>query len=156
MLFIINVANRADPDAPKNDITSAVDHHQQRSSFNQKSTKPADQNFHLMVQKISPLQSNGQLYCINGQLYCINGNGVSKANINSSNNQSHKKMNGEDIGGEVIKREMRDLEKMLSNLNPMAEKFVSPSLGMGYHRLVVPLPQAAGHYGLRATIEMNQ
>ncbi|CAA2969308.1 Hypothetical predicted protein [Olea europaea subsp. europaea] len=58
-------------------------------------------------------------------------------------------MNSEDVGGEVFKREMRDLEEMLSNSNPVAEKFVSPSLGTGYHRLVVPVPQATGHYGPR-------
>ncbi|KAL2556295.1 Polyadenylate-binding protein-interacting protein 11 [Forsythia ovata] len=143
----VNVANRADPDAPQND--ASVDHHhphhQQQStktSVNQKSTKPSDQNFHLMVQKISPPQANGQLYS-------INGNGVSKANFNGSNNQSHN-MNGEDDVGEGFKREMRDLEEMLSKLNPMAQEFVPPSLGAGYHRLVVPLPQAAGHYGYNA------
>lgn len=32
-------------------------------------------------------------------------------------------------GGEGFKREMRDLEEMLSKLNPMAEEFVPPSLG---------------------------
>ncbi|XP_022890405.1 polyadenylate-binding protein-interacting protein 12-like isoform X2 [Olea europaea var. sylvestris] len=142
-----NVANRADPDTPKND--AAVDHHQQQSSVNQKSTKPADKNFHMMVQKISPQQSSGQLYT-------INGNGVSKANINSSNNQSRKKMKGEDDGSEGFKREMRDLEEMLSKLNPMAQEFVPPSLGAVYQRLVVPLPQAAGHYGYNANGFLTQ
>ncbi|CAI9774208.1 unnamed protein product [Fraxinus pennsylvanica] len=134
-----NVANRADPDAPKNEAAVDHHHHHQQSSVNEKSTKPADQNFHLMVQKISPQQSNGQLYS-------INGNGVSKANITSSNNQSHKKMNGEDDGSEGFKREMRDLEEMLSKLNPMAQEFVPPSLGAGYHGLAVSLPQASGHF----------
>ncbi|CAA3033513.1 polyadenylate-binding -interacting 11-like [Olea europaea subsp. europaea] len=139
-----NVANRADPDTPKND--AAVDHHQQQSSVNQKSTKPAGKNFHMMVQKISPQQSSGQLYT-------INGNGVSKANIN---NQSHKKMKSEDDGSEGFKREMRDLEEMLSKLNPMAQEFVPPSLGAVYQRLVVPLPQAAGHYGYNANGFLTQ
>ncbi|XP_062147732.1 polyadenylate-binding protein-interacting protein 12-like [Alnus glutinosa] len=35
--------------------------------------------------------------------------------------------NGED-GGESFKRDMRDLEELLSKLNPMAEEFVPPSL----------------------------
>ncbi|CAA2955847.1 polyadenylate-binding -interacting 12-like isoform X1 [Olea europaea subsp. europaea] len=103
----------------------------------------------MMVQKISPQQSSGQLYT-------INGNGVSKANINSSNNQSHKKMKGEDDGSEGFKREMRDLEEMLSKLNPMAQEFVPPSLGAVYQRLVVPLPQAAGHYGYNANGFLTQ
>ncbi|XP_058182336.1 polyadenylate-binding protein-interacting protein 11-like isoform X4 [Rhododendron vialii] len=39
-------------------------------------------------------------------------------------------------------REMRDLEEMLSKLNPMAEEFVPPSLAS--HRLV---PLSPGHFG---------
>ncbi|CAA3023425.1 polyadenylate-binding -interacting 11-like [Olea europaea subsp. europaea] len=145
-----NVANRADPDAHQED--AAVDHQQQQStkaSVNQKSKKPVDQNLHLMVQKISSPQSNDQPYS-------INGNGVSKANITGSNNQSHQKMNGEDDGGEGFKREMRDLEEMLSKLNPMAQEFVPPSLGSAYHRLVLPPPQAAGHYGYNANMFLLQ
>lgn len=40
-------------------------------------------------------------------------------------------INGEN-GGESFKREMRDLEELLSKLNPMAEEFVPPSLTNGY------------------------
>ncbi|KAK4351024.1 hypothetical protein RND71_030337 [Anisodus tanguticus] len=72
----------------------------------------------------------------------INGNGVMG---------QHHKMNGvdlrrngdEDDGGEGFKRDMRDLEEMLSKLNPMAEEFVPPSLATN-HGGVVPFPPAGG------------
>ncbi|KAL0382480.1 UNVERIFIED_CONTAM: Polyadenylate-binding protein-interacting protein 11 [Sesamum calycinum] len=94
----------------------AVDHHNQQLSTkpaanSQKSTKPADQNYHLMQQKMT--NGHPQL-----QQHSINGNGVPQ----------EKKMNEDDDGGEGFKREMRDLEEMLSKLNPMAEEFVPPSL----------------------------
>ncbi|KAI4338037.1 hypothetical protein L6164_016392 [Bauhinia variegata] len=43
------------------------------------------------------------------------------------NQMSNGVMNGEN-GGESFKRDMRDLEELLSKLNPMAEEFVPPSL----------------------------
>lgn len=36
-------------------------------------------------------------------------------------------------GDEGMKREMRDLEELLSKLNPMAEEFVPPSLSAGMY-----------------------
>lgn len=56
-------------------------------------------------------------------------------------------MNGHhgDDGGEGFKREMRDLEEMLSKLNPMAEEFVPPSLATP--RLLFP---PAGPFGYPA------
>ncbi|KAM0935046.1 putative RNA recognition motif domain, ataxin-2, RNA-binding domain superfamily [Dioscorea sansibarensis] len=48
------------------------------------------------------------------------------------------------VGGEGFKREMRDLEELLSKLNPMAEEFVPPSLANGNHG---PGPVAAGGAG---------
>lgn len=103
-------------------------------------TKPADQSFHLVPQKIA----NGH------HQLPINGNGVSV----------EKKLDGEeDDGGEGFKREMRDLEEMLSKLNPMAKEFVPPSLstfGVPPHKLLVPphagvvAAAAAGHFGFNA------
>lgn len=139
--------------AGSNAITSsnrdndAADHHQQSTKAaaaaanSQKSTKPADQNFHLM-----PQIANGH------HQLPINGNGV----------PLEKKLDGEeDDGGEGFKREMRDLEEMLSKLNPMAKEFVPPSLsafgGGGQHKLMLPPPHAAvvaaaaaGHFGFNA------
>ncbi|XP_057786167.1 polyadenylate-binding protein-interacting protein 12 isoform X2 [Salvia miltiorrhiza] len=128
----------------------AADHHQQSTNktaaaavANGQSTKPADQSFLLVPQKIP----NGH------HQLPVNGNGVSL----------EKKLDGEiDDGGEGFKKEMRDLEEMLSKLNPMAKEFVPPSLsafggGGGPHKLLVPphaaavAAAAAGHFGFNAT-----
>ncbi|KAL3630747.1 Poly(A) RNA polymerase cid13 [Castilleja foliolosa] len=121
----------------------AADHHPQQQSAKeasnfQKSTKPTDQNSQLMNQKIS----NGH----RNQPHPINGHG----------SPPEKEMNGHDDAGDEFKREMRDLEEMLSKLNPMAEEFVPPSLsafgGGGFHTFLVAPPHAvavaaAGHFG---------
>lgn len=46
---------------------------------------------------------------------------------NSGTYGTHQRSNGVD-DGEGFKRDMRDLEELLSKLNPMAEEFVPPSL----------------------------
>ncbi|KAH6815415.1 CTC-interacting domain 11 [Perilla frutescens var. hirtella] len=137
-------------DGLQNDV--AVDHrHNQQSTKaaanGQKSTTPTDQNYHLIQQKIS--NGHHQL-----QQHAVNGNGV----------PHEKKLDGEDDGGEGFKREMRDLEEMLSKLNPMAEEFVPPSLAsvFGGRQMLLP-PQAtavaaaaAGHFGYNANGFMIQ
>ncbi|XP_057951309.1 polyadenylate-binding protein-interacting protein 12-like isoform X2 [Malania oleifera] len=76
--------------------------------------RPADQNGFHKHQVIS--QQRG-----------IEGNGV-------PNHQNHQRSNGLELmgngedGGEGFKRDIRDLEELLSKLNPMAEEFVPPSL----------------------------
>ncbi|XP_075513318.1 polyadenylate-binding protein-interacting protein 11-like [Primulina tabacum] len=85
----------------------------------------------------------------------IDGNEVSRGH-------GEIRMNGEDDEGEGFKKGMRDLEEMLSKLNPMAEEFVPPSLaavgGGGNHRLIFPpayaeavRAAAAGHFGNNAS-----
>ncbi|KAE9587269.1 hypothetical protein Lal_00004515 [Lupinus albus] len=54
------------------------------------------------------------------------GHGVQNQQI-VVNNNGYGGVNGEN-GGESFKRDMRDLEELLSKLNPMAEEFVPPSL----------------------------
>ncbi|KAK1306195.1 Polyadenylate-binding protein 2 [Acorus calamus] len=53
--------------------------------------------------------------------------------------QDHQRMNGGDggngIDSEDFKRDMRDLEELLSKLNPMAKEFVPPSLANNSHGL---------------------
>ncbi|XP_073140034.1 polyadenylate-binding protein-interacting protein 12-like [Henckelia pumila] len=88
------------------------------------------------------------------QQHHINGNELSRGH-------GEIKMNGEDDEGEGFKKEIRDLEEMLSKLNPMAEEFVPPSLaavgGGGNHMLFFPPAYAeaataavAGHFGNNA------
>ncbi|KAK6155487.1 hypothetical protein DH2020_009735 [Rehmannia glutinosa] len=149
----VNAMTPSNPDAQQNDVAADHHHHQQSTkaaSNIQKSTKPTDQNFQLMHQKLS--NGHHQL-----QQHPVNGNGV----------PMEKKMNGEDDGGEGFKREMRDLEEMLSTLNPMAKEFVPPSLsafgGGGQHRLLLAPPHAAvvaaaaaGHFGFNANSYLMQ
>ncbi|KAL6581591.1 Poly(A) RNA polymerase cid13 [Orobanche minor] len=130
MAVVENASNR---DGQPNEVAADRHHHQQpakAAANSQKSTKPADQNYNLMQQNIS-------------------GDGHDQL--------QEKKLNGDDDHddddrGEGFKREIRDLEEMLSKLNPMAKEFVPPSLGSvfggGHHRMVVASPQAAaaGHF----------
>ncbi|CAA0827949.1 Polyadenylate-binding protein-interacting protein 11 [Striga hermonthica] len=112
-------------DVAENDVS--VDNHRQESTTNgQESTKLHDQSYHLVQHNIS----------------------------NGGHRQlPEKKVNGDDDDrAEGFKRELRDLEEILSKLNPMAKEFVPPSLG-GHHRLLLAPPQlaaAAGHFGYNA------
>nr|GMC93065.1 polyadenylate-binding protein-interacting protein 12-like [Ipomoea batatas] len=77
-------------------------------------------------------------------------NGVQR--MNGVDSRRNGEMDGGDGGGEGFKREkeMRDLEDMLSKLNPMAEEFVPPSLTTaGNHRPVLLPP--GGHFGYDAS-----
>ncbi|KAL8538181.1 hypothetical protein ACS0TY_000224 [Phlomoides rotata] len=135
----INAITSSNRDSQQTDVDAAAadDHHQQRSPKTaaniQKSTIPADQSFHMMQQ-----------------------------NISNGHHQQQEKIDGDDDEGEGFKRDMRDLEEMLSKLNPMAKEFVPPSLsafggGGGLHKLLVPphaaaavAAAAAGHFGFNA------
>ncbi|KAJ4774701.1 Polyadenylate-binding protein-interacting protein 11 [Rhynchospora pubera] len=46
---------------------------------------------------------------------------------------SNGERSGEEEGDEGLKREIRDLQELLSKLNPMAEEFVPPSLSSGVY-----------------------
>jgi hypothetical protein len=48
-------------------------------------------------------------------------------------------------GADAGEREMRDLEELLSKLNPMAQEFVPPSLAAA-HPVLPPPPLYAGYY----------
>lgn len=48
--------------------------------------------------------------------------------------------------GFKTEKEMRDLEEMLSKLNPMAEEFVPPSLSNGGNLRVLALLLGGGHF----------
>ncbi|GER46745.1 polyadenylate-binding protein [Striga asiatica] len=133
-----NAVQPSKTDAKPNGV-AAADHDQKQpteaASDTQKSIEPiAGQNFPLAQQKIS-----------NGRHGPIDGSGV----------PPEGKTNGE----EGFKREMRDLEEMLSKLNPMAKEFVPPSLsfldGRQPRFLVAPphvvAAAAAGHFGFTAT-----
>jgi len=152
--------NRTDDSVVKND-SGAVDH-QSNQNGETRSTIPNDQNIQMMIsvnhlqqqqpQKTS-VQHKAQMSVFQQQKQSINGNGV----MGHHNFQhQHQKMNGVDLrrnggvgdevhGGEGFNREMKDLEEMLSKLNPMAEEFVPPSLSSNY--AVVPISPGGEQFG---------
>lgn len=58
-------------------------------------------------------------------------------------------------GGESFNREMRDLEELLSKLNPMAEEFVPPSLITNYQGYLAAGPNAGFGYPNNFMIQNN-
>ncbi|TYK04620.1 polyadenylate-binding protein-interacting protein 12 [Cucumis melo var. makuwa] len=56
---------------------------------------------------------------------------VNSASAYGMNQRPNGVINGAD-GGDTFKRDMRDLEELLSKLNPMAEEFVPPSLAKNF------------------------
>ncbi|XP_042057434.1 polyadenylate-binding protein-interacting protein 12-like [Salvia splendens] len=124
----------SDRGSAMSDVADHHHRHHQQSTNGQKSTAPADQSFHLIQQKM--MMSNGHRQF---------GNGAAR----------EEKLEDDDDGGEGFKREMRDLEEMLSKLNPMAEEFVPPSLtslggGGGQQMLSPSQVAAAGMLGFDA------
>nr|GMD17085.1 polyadenylate-binding protein-interacting protein 11-like [Ipomoea batatas] len=108
-------------------------HHNQSAKTNQRSTEPRDQNFQIMQQEGG------------------DENGVQR--MNGVDSRRNGEIDGGDGGGEGFKREkeMRDLEDMLSKLNPMAEEFVPPSLTTAGNHRPVFLPPGGGHFGYDAS-----
>ncbi|GFY84025.1 hypothetical protein Acr_03g0007990 [Actinidia rufa] len=102
--------------------------------------RSSDPNFHMIVhqqQKMNgAVNHKAQMSVVQ---HGINGNDVQ--NHQMAPNGVELRRNGGD-GGEGFKREMRDLEEMLSKLNPMAEEFVPPSLTN--HK---PVSHFSGHLG---------
>ncbi|XP_055830638.1 polyadenylate-binding protein-interacting protein 12-like [Solanum dulcamara] len=137
-----------------------LDHQSVKTKQNnsvQKSKVSSDQNFEIMSvnqqqqQQQEPQKGNE----IQQEQHSVNGNGVLG---NHSSQHEHPKMNGVDSrnggsvdgegGDEGFKKEMRDLEEMLSKLNPMAEEFVPPSMANNNMRL--PFPPGTVHFGFDA------
>ncbi|XP_004502741.1 polyadenylate-binding protein-interacting protein 12-like [Cicer arietinum] len=103
---------RSDQDVNNNGVFN----HQHQDSF-------SNGNFSFKAHQIGQMHSNGvqnQHLVVNNDGYVMNG-----------------VINGEN-GGESFKREMRDLEELLSKLNPMAEEFVPPSLSNNLSYLTGP------------------
>lgn len=114
-------SNRTDSHAPTDADQSKSNH-----SNGNPISRSNDQSFHVIVHQQPPMTTTAQA---NGT---VNHNG---GYVVQDNHQMVR--NGVDE-----EREMRDLEEMLSKLNPMAEEFVPPSLAS--HRLV---PLSPSHFG---------
>ncbi|XP_052202608.1 polyadenylate-binding protein-interacting protein 11-like isoform X2 [Diospyros lotus] len=121
----IGAANRTDSQA---DVDQSKANH----------ARASDQSFQTMShQQQQKVSSNGTMNH-NPQMtlspHGINGNGGVQSHQVVPNGVELRS-NGDD-GGEGFKQEMRDLEEMLSKLNPMAEEFVPPSLSN--YKIVLP------------------
>ncbi|KAM7463625.1 hypothetical protein LguiA_031746 [Lonicera macranthoides] len=127
-------SNRPESHVPNDVDQSKSNHSMSNGNSNLRSN---DENYQTMVnqqqqQKIAPPPLNGT---VNPTVHmAIHQMVVDHQRANGLDLRG----NGDDDGGEDFKKEMRDLEEMLSKLNPMAEEFVPPSL-TNNHRLVVPL-----------------
>ncbi|KAJ1381014.1 RNA-binding domain superfamily, partial [Sesbania bispinosa] len=80
-------------------------------------------------------------YNYKAQMGQMHANGVQNQQLVVKNNDGYGidgVRNGENDGGESFKRDMRDLEELLSKLNPMAEEFVPPSLTNNHGYLTGP------------------
>lgn len=78
----------------------------------------------------------------------INGGDGGPHQMNNGGNDLRMNNNhDDDDGGEGFKKEMRDLEEMLSKLNPMAKEFVPPSFVNNYGPI---LQNSAPHFGFIA------
>ena len=69
---------------------------------------------------------------VQGQQMVMNNDGYGINGVRNGENV------GESFNGESFKRDMRDLEELLSKLNPMAEEFVPPSLTNNHGYLAGP------------------
>ncbi|XP_043723074.1 polyadenylate-binding protein-interacting protein 12-like [Telopea speciosissima] len=117
---------------------------------NHQTFRPHDQTFHMKVQQIhqraaiSPAYVGNHNAHVQHNLEQVPKNGVQNMQVGammtqhgaagkSAFGQTHQRSNGIDLQrngtvGEGFQRDMRDLEELLSKLNPMAEEFVPPSL----------------------------
>ncbi|XP_059667312.1 polyadenylate-binding protein-interacting protein 12 isoform X2 [Cornus florida] len=141
----VGSSNRTDS-RPSNDVVdqSKPNHVGTQESNGSPILGSNDQNFPLIVhqqqqQKIIP-QPTTTTVQTNGSISHKTQMSLIQHSISSNGVQNHQMMansvellrNGDD-GGEGFKREMRDLEEMLSKLNPLAEEFVPPSLANNGH-----------------------
>ncbi|KAL3838024.1 hypothetical protein ACJIZ3_022615 [Penstemon smallii] len=137
----VSTMTSSNRDAQPNDVVADHHHHQSAKPAAVANNQKSNQNYHLMLHQQQK---------------------ISNVHYHQLPNGGEKKMNGHDDvddEGEGFKREMRDLEEMLSKLNPMAEEFVPPShVGGGPQRMMVlpPHAAAAGHFGYNAGFLMQQ
>ncbi|XP_058206276.1 polyadenylate-binding protein-interacting protein 11-like isoform X2 [Rhododendron vialii] len=114
------------------DSSNRTDNSNDQPKSNQAGVRSSDQNFHGI---------NGGSVSRKAQ---VNGNGVQDHHrvVANGGRGFELRRNGDSGGDEGF--EMRDLEEMLSKLNPMAEEFVPPSL-VNNHRQ--PVLFDGGHLG---------
>ncbi|KAI3944766.1 hypothetical protein MKW92_033834 [Papaver armeniacum] len=90
-------------------------------------------NFHLKVQQFQQEQQTADAHISSNNNNQIHHQGDINNNMTNGNSgyglqQQQQNNHQQKISEEGFKRDMRDLEELLSKLNPMAEEFVPPSL----------------------------
>ncbi|THG03796.1 hypothetical protein TEA_005382 [Camellia sinensis var. sinensis] len=142
----VDSSNRTESmDQSKSNHMGTQQHHHQGND-NNNTTNPIlrsndhqhhHQSFHMIAQQqkmmSSPATMNNNTAPVNGNGTVNNHKSVAQVSVvqqhgNGELMRNHGDDDDDDDGGEGFKREMRDLEEMLSKLNPMAEEFVPPSL----------------------------
>ncbi|GMP25004.1 hypothetical protein CsSME_00002069 [Camellia sinensis var. sinensis] len=142
----VDSSNRTESmDQSKSNHMGTQQHHHQGNN-NNNTTNPIlrsndhqhhHQSFHMIAQQqkmmSSPATMNNNTAPVNGNGTVNNHKSVAQVSVvqqhgNGELMRNHGDDDDDDDGGEGFKREMRDLEEMLSKLNPMAEEFVPPSL----------------------------
>ncbi|KAK9293367.1 hypothetical protein L1049_021359 [Liquidambar formosana] len=121
-------------------------------------SRPHDQNFHAKVQHQLAPTTNHKSQMGHLSVVGVDTNGAVQnhhaAHHQWSNNgaelQRRIENGGSGGGGEGFNRDMRDLEELLSKLNPMAEEFVPPSLA-GNHNYGL----SGGGYGFANNFVMH-
>ncbi|CAN4087067.1 unnamed protein product [Withania somnifera] len=157
----VNVVGSSNPGRIVQKDVVVIDHQSMKAKQNgvQRSKVPSNQNFHLMSVNQQQLQQEPQrANGIQQQQHTVNGNGVLG---DHSNQHEQQKMNGVDLrNGGVVDgdggdegfnkgmKEMRDLEEMLSKLNPLAEEFVP--LSLSNNSMLLPFPPGTVHFGFDA------
>lgn len=108
-----------------------------------KISEPKSMNFQMGVKsELKKMNGSDQMSLVKLQ---NGGNGVRSDEMNGEDDlRSDVDVDGDgdhhdggDDGGEGFKKEMRDLEEMLSKLNPMAKEFVPPSI-TGFRPVLQP------------------
>ncbi|CAL5323410.1 unnamed protein product [Camellia sinensis] len=144
----VDSSNRTESmDQSKSNHMGTQQHHHQGNN-NNNTTNPIlrsndhqhhHQSFHMIAQQqkmmSSPATMNNNTAPVNGNGTVNNHKSVAQVSVVQQHGNGELMRNhgdddddDDDDGGEGFKREMRDLEEMLSKLNPMAEEFVPPSL----------------------------
>ncbi|KAI8032695.1 Polyadenylate-binding protein-interacting protein 11 [Camellia lanceoleosa] len=136
----VDSSNRTESmDQSKSNHMGTQQHHHQGNN-NNNTTNPIlrsndhqhhHQSFHMIAQQqkmmSSPATMNNNTAQVNGNGTVNNHKSVAQVSVVQQHGNGELMRNhgdDDDDGGEGFKQEMRDLEEMLSKLNPMAEEFV--------------------------------
>ncbi|KAF9587083.1 hypothetical protein IFM89_039691 [Coptis chinensis] len=106
---------------------------QQQNNMNPILRPHSDQNFQIMQQQQMMMMMMPHVNSPNGFQMTMNPNSGFHHRSNSHDVQQQRSGGEMVVNNNGFKRDMRELEELLSKLNPMAEEFVPPSLTNNNH-----------------------